>query len=61
MGDDNGCLPVVCAAVLVLLVGIVIGVSIADDSTHQLRKEAIERGFAEYNPKTGQWQWKELK
>jgi hypothetical protein len=24
----------------------------------QFRKEAIERGFAEYNPTNGTWQWK---
>lgn len=24
-----------------------------------LRKEAIERGYAQYNGKTGKWQWNE--
>lgn len=24
-----------------------------------LRKEAIDRGFAEYDSKTGEWKWKE--
>ena len=23
-----------------------------------LKQEALDHGFAEYNPKTGEWQWK---
>lgn len=26
-------------------------------SVCELRQEAIDRGFAEYNSKTGEWQW----
>lgn len=26
----------------------------------EIKEDAIERGFAEYNPKTGEWKWKEL-
>lgn len=31
----------------------------ASESWKQLRNEAIERGFAQYNLRTGLWEWKE--
>lgn len=43
---------VVCAAALAVAV-IVVG------ETAMFRRQAIERGYAEYNQKTGLWQWKE--
>lgn len=27
--------------------------------TEAMRQEAVKRGFAEYRPQTGAWQWKE--
>ncbi len=31
------------------------------DTTKRFQREAIERGFAEYNSTNGVWQWKNLK
>lgn len=36
-----------------------LGILCMADHTDSLRKQAIERGYAEYNAKTGSWQWKE--
>ncbi len=30
-----------------------------DIEKHRFQREAIERGVAEYNATTGEWQWKE--
>lgn len=46
------------AAVLVGLLG-TYGGGYAD-ATADLQRDAIARGFAEYNGKTGEWQWKYL-
>lgn len=35
-----------------------VAIGIIRDKT-DYRKQAIERGYAEYNPKTGSWQWVE--
>ena len=40
---------VIIAIIIVSLVGI---------DMRQLKEEAIKRNFAEYNSKTGEWQWK---
>ena len=48
--------------VLTLIVGMVAGlmagVTIQQDVW---RKDAVLRGFAEYSPQTGKWQWLELR
>jgi hypothetical protein len=35
-----------------------IGWLIGADTTIVLRREAIDRGFAQYNATTGKWEWK---
>lgn len=43
----------------VLLILLILGLSAAlIESWERLRNEAIERGFAQYNPRTGLWEWK---
>jgi hypothetical protein len=43
-------------ALLAYLAGLIVG-AFAAEKFHQ--KEAIQRGFAQYHPETGEWQWKE--
>lgn len=50
-------LEVTLAITIGAILGLILGFS-ANDGT-QLRKDAIQRGFAEYNQTNGQWQWKE--
>ena len=57
MGDDNGrgiWMPALCFGVLLL--GSWMGSTIEKLSW---QKEAVEYGYAEYDSKTGDWQWKE--
>ena len=42
--------------VMVFLVGGAIG---ARDTREDYQKQAIEKGFAEYDSVTGEWKWKE--
>ena len=43
-----------------LLIGFLIGVFVGGAGERGLyRREAIERQVAEYNPTTGEWEWKE--
>jgi len=45
-----------------LIIGIVLGGIICFFTLKvQLQREAVEKGFAEYNSKTAEWQWKENK
>lgn len=49
----------IAVAVLVILcffVGVVAGANSEED---QYQKQAIEKGFAEYDSVTGEWKWKE--
>ncbi len=41
---------------LSFFIGLAIGASAAKSIYH---REAIEQGFAEYNSRTGEWQWKQ--
>ena len=42
-----------------MAVGLACGIAIASMwSTSCWKEDAIDRGFAEYNQTTGQWQWK---
>ena len=52
MSDFVEAVTVVCIGVGAFLIGLSMG-------AEPLRKEAIERGCAEYNATTGEWQWKE--
>lgn len=59
MSSDNFKFSFTCAllfAIAILVSGFSIGAGMAAD---QYKKEAIERGFAEYNAQTGVWQWNE--
>lgn len=59
MGDDSG---VGVLAAFCLLVGIVGGCTAGMnlDERHYQR-QAVERGYAQHDPKSGQWQWIEPK
>jgi len=51
MNDDGICVGVIVGLVAgVVLCGVVVSCS--------FRTQAIEKGFAEYNQTTGDWQWK---
>lgn len=59
--DQDG---VGCFVAVILGVGLAISVMIISaqrDSFHTLRKDAVDRGFAEYNRLDGKWQWRDLK
>lgn len=47
--------------VMTMIASLALGFSIAGAIFDQsnLKKEAIDRGFAEYNATNGNWQWKE--
>lgn len=45
-------LSIVCSALAALL-------TVSHVALLEFRQQAIERGYAEYNQKTGLWQWKE--
>lgn len=54
-GDMAGCV----AAIAAFALGFVIGSCAGRSASNQgYQTEAIERGYAEYNAKTGAWQWK---
>jgi hypothetical protein len=46
----------VAGCVVGLIIGIAIGQSISES---EWRSETIERGYAEYDVATGQWDWKD--
>lgn len=46
---------VIALTILALLCGFAAGVGVSSNS---LKEEAIERGFAQYCPTTGDWGWK---
>jgi hypothetical protein len=48
---------VVCAILVVIWVAL--GVATVSDKAW--KKDAVQRGFAEYSQTTGNWQWKESK
>lgn len=51
--------PVETVVAAIIFVGaLVIGIFIGLSSKWTLKQEAIERGFAHYNPTNGEWQWK---
>lgn len=52
----NNYVDMVIGGVWVLVVGVLLGIVI---TKHVYRQEAIDRGFAIYNPTNGIWQWKE--
>lgn len=42
------------------ILGLILGLLIAASGMAiRYQQEAIKHGFAEYNPQTGYWQWKE--
>lgn len=45
----------VCLVWICLFAGVSIGIEIAKD---HFKKEAVDRGYAVYNPTNGIWQWK---
>ena len=55
MNDD---LTVRAAGIVGVVLGSAVGYGIAKDSMH---REAVERGHAQYHPKTGDWEWLEVK
>jgi len=36
----------------------VMAASVPSSTYDKLKSEAIDRGYAQYNPTTGEWQWK---
>lgn len=64
MGDDNGYgiifgIGFVCGILLSSVVISIIGPE--SKKASELKQEAIERNYAEFNSKTGDWQWIEKK
>jgi uncharacterized protein YpmB len=53
----------VVITIIYIAFSMAIGIHYKEDAHNynQLRKQAIEKGFAEYNNTTGKWQWKENK
>ena len=41
--------------IIIMTIGVIVGLTELYDYKHQ----AIERGYAEFNSSTGEWQWKE--
>ena len=59
MSDDYVCGTITLLLIVVLLIlGMAIGNMFTDVAWE---KEAIKKGYAEYNQTTGAWQWKEIK
>jgi predicted transporter len=54
--DDHPFL-VIAIVFLILAVGVEIGIRIG---RHEVRKEAVQMGYAEYNPTNAVWHWKTL-
>ena len=47
-------------SILILLCGLVSGLwFVIGIGISMAKKDAIDRGFAEYDSKTGEWKWKE--
>ncbi len=49
--------PLVIAFVFVVLFGFVLGLYVASSSLEQEKETAIAAGCAQYNPKTGKFEW----
>lgn len=47
-------IPIIFVLIMVFGFGVIVGIKNYD----KLIKEAIERDYAQYNPKTGKWEWK---
>ncbi len=55
MNDE---LTVIGMVIFGVILGSAVGYGIAKESMH---REAVERGHAQYHPKTGDWEWLEVK
>jgi hypothetical protein len=52
----------VVTCIFMVLIGFAIGGTLGHLSGMQVKeRQAIKKGFAEYNQQTGEWQWKKLK
>lgn len=50
---------IVCLVLLSSVLFAFVGFAIGDDLSHKhWQAECVKRDFAEYNQKTGEWQWK---
>lgn len=62
MSDDDGFWSAIGLALLFVLFLVMIfaaGLDVGRRDGKRLRQEAVERGFARYNPTNGSWEWKE--
>ena len=44
--------------VMVFITGLVLGSFLRNEVVKEIRQQAIQHGFAEYNPTNAVWQWK---
>ena len=49
------------ALLLVAIAGLLAAIALSGNQKVDIKQQAIDRGFAEYNTTNGQWQWKENK
>jgi len=59
MDEEDKGLMFITVIVALLMVGITTYFISSGVTEDKYRQAAIERGFAEYNQQTGEWQWKE--
>lgn len=60
--DFAGFVVIACIAIAVTLASACLGHEHGrKDAIKEFQQQAIERGVAEYNAMTGEWQWKESK
>ena len=43
--------------IIVLWIGMIAVAKFGENREARLKAEAIERGYAQHNPKTGDWEW----
>jgi len=55
--DGLNLLSFVIGLVIGGMVAAVIVMAVCNDDMSDVRKEAIERDYAQYNPKTSEWEW----
>lgn len=55
-GNVKTTLAVVIGLLIGLLIGLVIGI---EGIANHYKRQALERGYAHYNPVTGEWEWNE--
>ena len=58
MTDDNRAVLAVIMVIIIIFAFLAGGMVGSGSKGLEFQKEAVQKGFAEYNQVTGEWQWK---